>query len=215
MIALSRCLGVYLVALCSAILYDTILNRICMIETTLNLEMYRWLMPEATITEPWPTPFLIGPFFFSSWRRRGFLPQSLQPGLVNHTVVVTMISATEDEPLHGQFRSTSHNHDHVPDKQPINTVLDLPQIYQKPSGTDLIKALALLTLQPRSFALSATDTPKGPAVHPAGVTQYLTSVISSALAWLDTDELREAVWDAAAARLSERSGRTGGFELFC
>ncbi|KAJ5819109.1 hypothetical protein N7474_004700 [Penicillium riverlandense] len=98
-----------------------------------------------------------------------------------------MISVTEDEPLH---------------------VLDLPQTYQKPSGTDLIKALALLTLQPRSFALNATDTPKGPAVQPAGVTQYLTSIISSSLAWLDTEELREAVWDAAAARLSERSGRT-------
>lgn len=128
-----------------------------------------------------------------------------------------MISATEDEPLHGQSRPTPHCYDHVADQQPTNTVLDLPQIYQKPSGTDLIKALALLTLQPRSFALNATDMPKGPAVQPAGVTQYLTSIISSSLAWLDTEELREAVWDAAAARLSERSGRTGefGFSVSC
>ncbi|KOS39417.1 hypothetical protein ACN38_g9744 [Penicillium nordicum] len=96
-----------------------------------------------------------------------------------------MISAT-DEPLH---------------------VLDLPQLYQKPSGTDLVKALALLSLQPRTFGTTA-DVVKGPAVQPAGVTRYLTSIIASPLAWLDTEELREAIWDAAAARLSERSGRS-------
>ncbi|KAJ6151545.1 hypothetical protein N7470_007142 [Penicillium chermesinum] len=77
-----------------------------------------------------------------------------------------MISTTDDEPLH---------------------VLDLPQIHEKPSGTDLLKVLALLTLQPRAFGTSA-KLPKGPAVQPAG-------------------ELREAVWDNASARLSERSGR--------
>jgi hypothetical protein len=87
-------------------------------------------------------------------------------------------------------------------------VLDLPQIYQKPSGTDLIKALALLALQPRTFGTSAEPV-KGPSVQPAGVTRYLTQIISSPLSWLETDELREAVWDAAGARLSERSGRTG------
>ncbi|KAJ5114364.1 hypothetical protein NUU61_000123 [Penicillium alfredii] len=97
-----------------------------------------------------------------------------------------MISATADEPLN---------------------VLDLPQIYQKPSGTDLVKALTLLTLQPRTFGTSE-DAVKGPAVQPTGVTRYLTSIVASPLSWLETDELREAVWDAAASRLSERSGRT-------
>lgn len=87
-------------------------------------------------------------------------------------------------------------------------MFDLPQIYQKPSGTDLVRTLALLTLQPRAFGITA-EVVKGPAVQPAGVTQYLTSIISSSLSWLDTDELREAVWDGAAARLSERSGRAG------
>ncbi|KAJ5167445.1 uncharacterized protein N7482_006226 [Penicillium canariense] len=96
-----------------------------------------------------------------------------------------MISTTVEEPLH---------------------VFDLPQIYQKPSGTDLIKALALLALQPRAFGTSA-EAVKGPAVHPAGLTRYLTQIISSPLSWLETEELREAVWDAAGARLSERSGR--------
>lgn len=88
-------------------------------------------------------------------------------------------------------------------------MLDLPQIHTKPSGTELIQALSLLTTKPRSFGLTAPEAVKAQTVHPAGITRYLTSIISSPLAWLDTEELQEAVWDAAAARLSERSGRTG------
>ncbi|GFG10002.1 uncharacterized protein YBR271W [Aspergillus udagawae] len=99
-----------------------------------------------------------------------------------------MISADLDEPLH---------------------VLDLPQIYSKPSGTDLLRALDLLAVKPRSFSTSAGQgAVKSRAVEPSGVTRYLTSIISSPLSWLDTDELREAIWDTAAARLSERAGRT-------
>lgn len=93
-------------------------------------------------------------------------------------------------------------------------VLDLPQLYQKPSGTELVRALALLCLQPRTFGITA-DVAKGPAVQPAGVTRYLTSIIASSLAWLETDELREAIWDAAGARLSERSGRAGKHSFGC
>ncbi|KAL1963905.1 hypothetical protein VTN77DRAFT_7711 [Rasamsonia byssochlamydoides] len=96
-----------------------------------------------------------------------------------------MISADSDEPLH---------------------VLDLPQLYTKPSADDLLKTLELLAIQPRSFGSNARDVAKQ-TVQPAGVSRYLTSIISSSLAWLESDELREAVWDAAAARLSERSGR--------
>ncbi|GIJ83415.1 hypothetical protein Asppvi_002235 [Aspergillus pseudoviridinutans] len=99
-----------------------------------------------------------------------------------------MISADLDEPLH---------------------VLDLPQIYSKPSGTDLLRALDLLAIKPRSFGTSAgQEVVKSRTVEPSGVTRYLTSIISSPLSWLDTDELREAIWDTAAARLSERAGRT-------
>ncbi|PYI07149.1 VPS28-domain-containing protein [Aspergillus sclerotiicarbonarius CBS 121057] len=87
-------------------------------------------------------------------------------------------------------------------------VFDLPQIHTKPSGTELIQALDLLTVQPRSFGPVALEAGKSRTVQPAGVTRYLTSIIASPLSWLNTDELREAVWDAAAARLSERSGRT-------
>ncbi|KAL4977001.1 VPS28-domain-containing protein [Aspergillus desertorum] len=87
-------------------------------------------------------------------------------------------------------------------------VLDLPQIYMKPSGTELLQTLDLLAIKPRSFCISAHESVKRRTVESAGLTRYLTSIIASSLSWLDTDELREAIWDAAAARLSERSGRT-------
>jgi hypothetical protein len=36
----------------------------------------------------------------------------------------------------------------------------------------------------------------------------LTSIISSALHWIENEDLRDQIWAAASARLSERSGRT-------
>ena len=92
-------------------------------------------------------------------------------------------------------------------------VLDLPQIYTKPSGTELMKALDLLAIKPRSFSTDAHEDVERPSVQPAGVTHYLTSIVASPLSWLDTDQLREAVWDAASARISERSGRTGRWSV--
>lgn len=72
-----------------------------------------------------------------------------------------------------------------------------------------MRALDLLTIQPRSFSTDAHEATKGPSVQPTRVTRYLTSIISSPLSWLETDALRDAIWDTAAARLSERSGRVG------
>ena len=92
-------------------------------------------------------------------------------------------------------------------------VLDLPQIYTKPSGTELMKALDLLAIKPRSFSTDAHEDVERPSVQPAGVTHYLTSIVASPLSWLDNDQLREAVWDAASARISERSGRTGRWSV--
>ncbi|KAI5297670.1 hypothetical protein KEM55_004403 [Ascosphaera atra] len=91
-------------------------------------------------------------------------------------------------------------------------VLDLPQLYTRPRADEILNALELLAVRPRDFTavkdgLISQNAPV--QVNPAGVTQYLTSIISSALSWLDSDELREAVWDAASTRLCERSGRTG------
>ncbi|PGH26486.1 hypothetical protein AJ80_01800 [Polytolypa hystricis UAMH7299] len=84
----------------------------------------------------------------------------------------------------------------------------MPQLYTKPSAVDILRALELLAVRPRTFNDAGDAAQNAQIVHQSGVAQYLTSIISSALAWLDSDELREAIWDAASARLCERSGRT-------
>jgi predicted nicotinamide N-methyase len=42
-----------------------------------------------------------------------------------------------------------------------------------------------------------------------GVPGYLTKIIGSPLAWIEDEGLKEKVWEQAATRLSERSGRSG------
>ena len=87
-------------------------------------------------------------------------------------------------------------------------VFDLPQLYTKPSAADILKALGLLAVQPRTFS-NDQKLEVQHQIHASGISQYLTSIIASALAWVDSDELREQIWEAASARLCERSGRSG------
>lgn len=78
----------------------------------------------------------------------------------------------------------------------------------KPSAPEILKALEYLAIQPKSFGHGPRDVTRR-KVDPTGVTEYLITIISSTLRWLESDELREQIWDIAAARLSERAGRTG------
>jgi predicted nicotinamide N-methyase len=102
-------------------------------------------------------------------------------------------------------------------------VLDLPQLYTKPSAETLLQTLALLTSAPRSWERSIAESGTDPSnnsardrqgesqpqhVNPAGVTRYLTSIVSNSLRWIDDDEAKEEIWNQASSRLSERSGRT-------
>jgi predicted nicotinamide N-methyase len=102
-------------------------------------------------------------------------------------------------------------------------VLDLPQLYTKPSAEELLQTLALLTSAPPSWERNNTkdrndnhdiiprereDEPQARYVNPEGVTRYLTSIVSSGLQWIHDDEAKEDIWNKASARLSERSGRT-------
>jgi predicted nicotinamide N-methyase len=94
-------------------------------------------------------------------------------------------------------------------------VLNLPQVYQKPDAQILLDVLIKLRKQPRSWKLhdtssnvsesSGTSTPRE---DPKQITQYLTSIVGSPLKWIQDDEVKEAVWQEASARLTERSGRT-------
>lgn len=86
-------------------------------------------------------------------------------------------------------------------------MLDLPQLYQKPTGQTLLATLADLSLQPPSWD-SATVSQRKRKIRSEGVPSYLTKIVSSPLAWIGSDDERERIWEAASQRLSERSGRT-------
>lgn len=89
-------------------------------------------------------------------------------------------------------------------------VLDLPQLYTHPSATILFDTLSKLAIKPRSWSSETEGSNRGPeAIDEDGIPQYLTSIISSRLRWIEDEDVREQVWEMASSRLSERSGRTG------
>lgn len=98
-------------------------------------------------------------------------------------------------------------------------MLDLPQLYTKPSAETLLDTLSLLTSAPPSWESHDTEDsydgeqperlvkPAAIHVNPEGVARYLTSIVSSGLQWID-EETKEQIRNKASLRLSERSGRT-------
>ena len=89
------------------------------------------------------------------------------------------------------------------------TVLDLPQVYTKPSFAILLSTLEFLTAQPASFTANrGFNTSSVKLVDENGLPAYLTRIISSPLTWIAYED-RERIWEAASARLAERSGRSG------
>ncbi|CAD6590726.1 MAG: hypothetical protein ASARMPRED_004983 [Alectoria sarmentosa] len=102
-------------------------------------------------------------------------------------------------------------HSNVPaddgDADPLH-VLDLPQLYSKPSAQSLLSALALLAVAPSSWDVKACEAGKTASIDEDGVPSYLTRIISSPLAWIPEGADKEDIWEAASKRLAERSGRT-------
>lgn len=98
----------------------------------------------------------------------------------------------------------------------ILDVLDLPQLYTKPSAESLLDTLSILTSAPLSWDIDndggtddkASTRAQSIQINPEGVTRYLTSIVGSGLGWIDDDEKKEEIWNQASLRLSERSGRT-------
>lgn len=107
------------------------------------------------------------------------------------------------------------------------TVLDLPQLYTKPSAQELLNTLTLLTSEPPSWEGSDTEDDDVPMavksarrqsisaaraqpvqINPEGLPAYLTRIIGSSLRWIEDESVKEEIWEAASTRLSERSGRT-------
>lgn len=72
----------------------------------------------------------------------------------------------------------------------------------------MLFALNQLKSQPQSWDDDREASNIGSRIDAHGVTDYLTNFVSSGLVWLDTDDEREQIWNAASARLAERAGRT-------
>ncbi|KAG6023752.1 hypothetical protein E4U41_001937 [Claviceps citrina] len=97
--------------------------------------------------------------------------------------------------------------------------LDLPQTFEKPPFSALLLALQGLALSPpvwthsrrRSDILAEQESLA--ARHRADITRYLSTIIKSPLLWIEDDEQKEAIWELASKRMSERCGRSAMGEL--
>ncbi|KUI58667.1 Protein-lysine N-methyltransferase EFM2 [Cytospora mali] len=98
------------------------------------------------------------------------------------------------------------------------SALDLPQVWEKPSFPALLAALQGLRVEPPVWNLkvSRTDILKEQemnAHHRREIATYLSSIIRSGLLWIEDEEDREAIWEEASKRFSERCGRSAMGEI--
>jgi hypothetical protein len=87
--------------------------------------------------------------------------------------------------------------------------LDFPRLLDEPSYGELVDLLSALEIKPSSW----TEQNSATVEDTAGVSRYLTSVLSNPFDWLDKSdpegEKKEVLWDMASKRISERCGRSG------
>lgn len=103
-------------------------------------------------------------------------------------------------------------------------MLDLPQLYARPSSDVLICVLEslALTTPPWSWIPHDDDEVGGDAGATStasevarclrespGLTSYLTGIVANSLSWVADEATRERIWHLASTRLSERCGRMG------
>lgn len=101
----------------------------------------------------------------------------------------------------------------------LESPLDLPQVWQKPTFPVLLAALQGLRVDPPVWNLKASRTemlkPQETVTQdPREIAAYLSTIIKSPLSWLVDEEDREAIWEEASRRFSERCGRSGTFDAF-
>lgn len=93
---------------------------------------------------------------------------------------------------------------------------ELPSLWLKPAYEMLLASLEKLRVKPRVWNLrdSRADVLREQATTAHDrreVVSFLSAIIKSTLAWLDSDDEREVIWEEASKRMSERCGRTGMF----
>jgi predicted nicotinamide N-methyase len=109
--------------------------------------------------------------------------------------------------FHGILRLQFRLHSsltHLPSRL---VVYDLPQLYTQSPASSLFEVLIWCARPVSSFSDGDVCTAETSSIDPSGVTRYLTSIISSPLSWIEDEDVREQIWEAASARISERSGR--------
>ncbi|KAI2604276.1 putative methyltransferase-domain-containing protein [Hypoxylon fragiforme] len=95
---------------------------------------------------------------------------------------------------------------------------DFPQIWQRPSFEELLASLKRLQVEPPIWKPGTprqviVDTYYNAASYRREVAAYLASIIQSSLGWIQDDDEKEALWDEASRRLSERCGRAAMGEI--
>jgi hypothetical protein len=96
---------------------------------------------------------------------------------------------------------------------------ELPHLWQKPAYQQLLDTLTELEIKPLVWGVNVS-TPDQVMSHETQKTQdrreinqFLSSLVSSSLSWLEDDDQREEIWNTASRRVAERCGRTGGFAV--
>ncbi|KAI1209748.1 S-adenosylmethionine-dependent methyltransferase-like protein [Annulohypoxylon truncatum] len=98
------------------------------------------------------------------------------------------------------------------------SVADFPQVWQKPSAEELLASLKKLQVEPpiwnpKTSRKIIIETCQNAAQFRREVAAYLSSIVSSSLGWIQDDDEKEALWDEASRRLSERCGRAAMGEI--
>ncbi|KAI1407745.1 S-adenosylmethionine-dependent methyltransferase-like protein [Hypoxylon sp. FL1857] len=98
------------------------------------------------------------------------------------------------------------------------SIVDLPQVWQKPTSEELLASLKLLKVDPpiwnpKTSRKVILETYQNAAQFRREVAAYLSSIIKSNLGWIQDEDEKEALWDEASRRLAERCGRAGMGEI--
>ena len=95
------------------------------------------------------------------------------------------------------------------------SVLELPQIWQKPAFQELLHTLKRLYIEPPIWNIGVSraeiQQQRRDTQGYREFANYLGNVIKSDLKWIEDEQHREEIWTEASKRLSERCGRAGRF----
>lgn len=124
-------------------------------------------------------------------------------------------SKVDKDPL-GQSRISKCSSPAPLDSSLTVIAVDLPILQNKPSYEKLLKTLKDLELLPTTWNGASTQNP---FIEDKSISQYLLSIISSDLNWLEkdddeselVDDQKDELWELASRRLAERCGRSGKF----